>query len=73
MDTSSAHPQRIFVARTIELEVRLGYYDRVKGSLPEAMYKTGVMANDAPAPAYAFDDSGTPFSYVQSTRLTMRM
>lgn len=62
MDTSAAHPQRVFVARTIELEVRLGYYDRVKGSLPEAMYNTGVMADDAPAPVFAFEDSGGSLS-----------
>ncbi|GAA6063502.1 hypothetical protein JCM10212_004764 [Sporobolomyces blumeae] len=57
MEVSDKHPKRVFVKRVIELEVRLSYYDRIKGTIPEAMLETAVMADDAPGPEYAYEDS----------------
>lgn len=55
MDVSEKHPKRVFVKRVIDLEMRLSYYDRIKGTIPEAMLDTGIVANDAPGPEYAYD------------------
>lgn len=58
MELGAKHPKRVFVARTIELEIRLSYYDRVKGTIPEEMLKTGVVADDAPGPANTYEEPG---------------
>jgi len=71
MEVSDKHPKRVFVKRVIELEVRLSYYDRIKGTVPESMLETNVMAEDAPGPEYDYDSSGeqlSPFSII-SVRL----
>ncbi|GAA5864299.1 hypothetical protein JCM1840_006735 [Sporobolomyces johnsonii] len=57
MDVSDKHPKRVFVKRTIELEVRLSYYDRVKGTIPEVMLETAIMPDDAPGPEYTYESS----------------
>ena len=62
MEVSDKHPKRVFVKRIIELEVRLSYYDRIKGTIPETMLETNVMADDAPGPEYYYDSSGAFFS-----------
>lgn len=59
MSLGEKHPKRVFVTRLIELEVRLSYYDRVKGTIPEALYTTGVMADEAPGPEYAYAAAGS--------------
>ncbi|CEQ40467.1 SPOSA6832_02087, partial [Sporobolomyces salmonicolor] len=59
MDVSDKHPKRVFVKRTVELEVRLSYYDRVKGTIPEVMLETAIMPDDAPGPEYTYESSGT--------------
>jgi nuclear cap-binding protein subunit 1 len=58
MSLGEKHPKRVFVARMIELEVRLSYYDRVKGTIPEALYNTGIMADEAPSSEYAYAATG---------------
>lgn len=61
MDVDSKHPKRVFVERTIELETRLSYFDRVRGTIPEAMLDTGVMPEEAPGPQYAYESEGASF------------
>ena len=39
---------------TLELEVRLSYYDRVKGALPDPFKDVGILADVAPAPSFAY-------------------
>ncbi|KAL8276473.1 hypothetical protein RQP46_011123 [Phenoliferia psychrophenolica] len=56
MDVDTKHPKRVFVERTIELETRLSYFDRVRGTVPDAMLETGVMPDDAPGPEYAYEN-----------------
>ena len=58
MDVGSKHPKRVFVERTIELETRLSYFDRVRGTVPEQMLETGVMPEDAPGPNYVYEAEG---------------
>lgn len=58
MDVSAKHPKRVFVKRTIELEIRLSYFDRVKGTIPEVMLDTGVVPDDAPGPEYTYEAPG---------------
>ena len=58
MDLDAKHPKRVFITRVIELEVRLSYYDRVKGTIPEIMLDTGAMADAAPGPEYAYEAAG---------------
>ncbi|ORY91755.1 MIF4G like-domain-containing protein [Leucosporidium creatinivorum] len=56
MDVSAKHPKRVFVKRTMELEIRLSYYDRVKGTIPVVMLDTGVIPDDAPGAEYAYEN-----------------
>lgn len=58
MDVSTKHPKRVFVKRTIELEIRLSYYDRVKNMTPPELLETGVVAEDAPRASYAYESEG---------------
>ena len=58
MDVSAKHPKRVFVKRTIELEIRLSYYDRVKGTIPEIMLDTGVVPDEAPGAEYSYENIG---------------
>lgn len=62
MDCSTKHPKRVFVRRVIELEIRLSYYDRVKGTIPPAMLETGVVADEAPGPEYEYEDKGHKYA-----------
>ena len=51
-----SHPKRAFIARTLELEVRLCYFDRVKGTLPEPYKAPEVIGPDGgPAPSFSYD------------------
>jgi len=68
MEVSDKHPKRVFVKRVIELEVRLSYYDRIKGTIPETMLETAVMADDAPGPEYDYDSSGMSLTFHHRSR-----
>jgi hypothetical protein len=54
------HPKIAFMRRVVELEIRLSYHDRIKGTLPEAMQDptAGILAEDPEAPYYPFEDPG---------------
>ncbi|EGU12551.1 hypothetical protein RTG_01084 [Rhodotorula toruloides ATCC 204091] len=56
MDASDKHPKRVFVKRTMDLEIRLSYFDRVKNTIPGSMLDAGVFPDDAPGPDYAYED-----------------
>jgi nuclear cap-binding protein subunit 1 len=57
----SDHPKRVFIARVLELEVRVSYYDRVKKTLPDAYLDApGLFPTEAPGPSFAFDEEGGP-------------
>lgn len=58
MNVSTKHPKRVFVKRTVELEIRLSYYDRVKNMMPPVLLDTGVVAEDAPSASYAYESEG---------------
>lgn len=53
------HPKRVFITRTIELEIRLSYFDRVQGTIPQVMLDTEVMEEQAPGPEYDYEDEGS--------------
>ncbi|GAA6014699.1 hypothetical protein JCM10207_006907 [Rhodosporidiobolus poonsookiae] len=57
MEVSPKHPKRVFVKRTLDLEIRLSYFDRVRNTIPEAMLDTGIMASEAPGPEYAYESA----------------
>lgn len=46
--------------RVVELEIRLSYHDRIKGTLPDAMQdpSAGILAEDSEAPYYPFENPG---------------
>lgn len=54
------HPKIAFMRRVVELEIRLSYHDRIKGTLPEAMQdpSAGILAEDSEAPYYPFENPG---------------
>lgn len=58
MNLGGKHPKRVLVERIIELEVRLSYFDRVKGTIPEVLLVTGVMKDEAPGPVFGYEVVG---------------
>ncbi|KAL7412966.1 MIF4G like-domain-containing protein [Mrakia frigida] len=52
------HPKPSFIRRVVELETRLSYHDRVKGTLPEPMREpaAGIIPAEAEAPRYDYED-----------------
>ncbi|KAM0746015.1 hypothetical protein T439DRAFT_307230 [Meredithblackwellia eburnea MCA 4105] len=71
MDIVAKHPKRVFVERVIELEVRLSYYDRVKGTIPAAMLETGVMESDGPGPSYSYESETHSHSAAAAALLSL--
>lgn len=55
------HPKRIFVHRTLELGIRLSYYDRILKTLPQPFQEpsAGTMPDQAPGPTYEYEDPST--------------
>lgn len=60
LDLPRLHPKIAFMRRVVELEIRLSYHDRIKGTLPEPMQDPagGILPADAEAPYYPFEDPG---------------
>lgn len=50
--------------RAIEFEIRLAYHDRILKTLPESMQtkEAYVIADQAPSPAYEYEDPGIVLS-----------
>ncbi|KAI8070881.1 armadillo-type protein [Gongronella butleri] len=55
LDNDPMHPQVCFMRETIEREIRLSYYDRVKANLPERVARDACPPQ-APAPVFAYSD-----------------
>ncbi|SHO78592.1 Similar to S.cerevisiae protein STO1 (Large subunit of the nuclear mRNA cap-binding protein complex) [Malassezia sympodialis ATCC 42132] len=51
------HPRRALARRIVELEVRLAYYDRIRGTVPPEL-EASVLPPTEPAPVYAYGDPG---------------
>ncbi|ORX49397.1 hypothetical protein DM01DRAFT_1338083 [Hesseltinella vesiculosa] len=49
------HPQVCFMRETLEKEIRLSYFDRIKNSLPSDL-ATSLLPSQAPAPQFAYAD-----------------
>lgn len=49
------HPRRALARRIVELEVRLAYYDRIKGTLPPEL-EASVLPPTEPVPVYVYAD-----------------
>lgn len=54
-----AHPRRALARRIVELEVRLAYYDRIKGTLPPDM-ETYILPPYEPAPSPRYTQASSP-------------
>lgn len=57
MGLPSAHPRKAFARRVVELEVRLAYWERVKGTLP-AEIADGVLSPSEPTPTFTYAADG---------------
>ncbi|CAH7685100.1 MIF4G like-domain-containing protein [Phakopsora pachyrhizi] len=55
-DLPSKHPKRVFAARVLELEIRLSYFDRIKGTVPSDFIESGVIPQEAPGPSFEFEN-----------------
>ena len=63
------HPRRTFIRRALELEVRLGYYDRILKTLPEAMQAPEALVMPAEAPGYEFEyETGSTLTSIWTAR-----
>ncbi|KAG8935874.1 hypothetical protein FRC02_005873 [Tulasnella sp. 418] len=60
---AQAHPQKRFIKRAIELEIRLSYHDRIKGSLPADFLEPepNVFPQEPPAGDYEYDSTDHPY------------
>lgn len=47
------------MARTLELETRLSYFDRIKGTVPETFVDAGIISASAPSAAYDYETEGS--------------
>ncbi|PPQ68653.1 hypothetical protein CVT24_005384 [Panaeolus cyanescens] len=56
------HPKRAFMRRAVEFEIRLAYHERIMKTLPEPMQSPDayVISDEAPGPAYDYDDPTNP-------------
>ncbi|KAN0062429.1 Nuclear cap-binding protein subunit 1 [Thecaphora frezii] len=63
----ASHPRSAFVRRTVELEVRLAYYDRIKQTLPDEIQRS-ALAPEEPLPAFTYGDESHPY-HAQASRL----
>lgn len=54
------HAQRALDRRLVELEVRLAYYDRIKGTVPEELQEA-LMPAEEPAPVYTYAHAEHPY------------
>ncbi|CEP08839.1 hypothetical protein [Parasitella parasitica] len=52
------HPQTCFIRETLEKEIRLSYYERIKSILPEEFHV--LVPSTAPAPNFAYKDIKDP-------------
>lgn len=52
------HPQSCFIRETLEKEIRLSYYERIKSILPEEFH--ALVPSAAPAPNFAYKDVNDP-------------
>lgn len=62
------HPRRTFMRRALDLEVRLGYYDRILKTLPEGMQVPEALVMPAEAPGYEFEYESESTSRVDVDR-----
>jgi len=60
MELPMAHPRRAFARRIVELEVRLAYYDRIKGTLPVELQE-GALVAEEPNPFFTYESPGVCF------------
>lgn len=54
------HPQVCFIRETIEKEIRLSYFERIKSSLPEEF--ASLAPAQAPAPNFSFASADHPLN-----------
>jgi nuclear cap-binding protein subunit 1 len=57
MKSTHSHPAKAFARRVAELEIRLAYYDRIKGTLPEEIQE-GVLRPEEPTPCFTYESPG---------------
>ena len=66
------HPRRTFMRRALDLEVRLGYYDRILKTLPEGMQVPEALVMPAEAPGYEFEYESESTFKVDVDRASVR-
>ncbi|KAG2179839.1 hypothetical protein INT43_003625 [Umbelopsis isabellina] len=69
LSLDSLHPQMCFMRETLEKEVRLSYYDRVKTTIPEKFHV--IMASEPPAPSQELLNAEHPHSAIAKQILGM--
>ncbi|PWN30717.1 hypothetical protein BDZ90DRAFT_229719 [Jaminaea rosea] len=61
MGLAWSHPCRSLARRIVDLEVRLAYYDRIKGTLPEEVQES-VLRPEETAPCFTYGEEGHPYN-----------
>lgn len=61
------HARRAFARRLAELEVRLAYYDRIKGTIPDEL-QASLLPPEEPAPIFTYASDNHPY-HARATQL----
>lgn len=61
MELPWSHPCRALARRIVDLEVRLAYYDRIKGTLPEEV-QASVLRPEETTPCFTYGDETHPYA-----------
>lgn len=60
MNLPHSHPAKSFARRVVELEVRLAYYDRIKGTLPEEVQINALRPEESTA-CFTYEAASHPY------------
>lgn len=60
MELCHSHPAKSVARRIVELENRLAYYDRIKGTLPEEV-ASNVLRPEEPTPCFTYEAEDHPY------------
>ncbi|KAG5520228.1 hypothetical protein PMAC_001306 [Pneumocystis sp. 'macacae'] len=72
LELDSAHPKKVFIRETIEKEIRLSYYSKIKDSLPQAYYI--LLPEEPSSPYFDYDlPNSKYFAEVETLLETMKV
>lgn len=62
LELDSTHPKKVFIRETIEKEIRLSYYSKIKDSLPQAYHI--LLPGEPSGPYFDYDLPSSLFIFM---------